>query len=273
LNTTLEARVRERTADVTRANEEIQRFAYIVSHDLRSPLVNIMGFTSELETGLGQTRALLERVVSDEEDPAVADARSAVETEMPEALGFIRSSTSKMDRLINAILNLSREGQRKLVPARVDMREVFEGAADTVGHRLQEGGSELTIEGDFPTLVTDRLSVEQIFGNLIDNAVKYLDPDRPGRIQVRARGTPIGVEFEVEDNGRGIDARDQERVFDLFRRAGPQDRPGEGIGLSHVRALVRRLGGTIFLRSELGVGTTFLVRLPRVLPPVNEGNG
>ena len=121
-----------------------------------------------------------------------------------------------------------------------------------------------------PQEAIDRLSVEQIFGNLIDNAVKYLDPERPGRIVVRAEETPMGIVFEVEDNGRGIDAKDHERVFDLFRRAGSQDRPGEGIGLSHVKALVRRLGGSIFLRSEVGVGTTFVIRLPRVLAITEE---
>jgi signal transduction histidine kinase len=118
--------------------------------------------------------------------------------------------------------------------------------------------------------VTDRLSVEQIFGNILDNAVKYLDPERPGRVTVRARESALGVEYEVEDNGRGIAAADQDRIFDLFRRAGAQDRPGEGIGLSHVRALVRLLGGTISLSSEPGVGTSIRVRLPRILTPLTE---
>jgi signal transduction histidine kinase len=271
LNATLEARVRERTEDVVRANEEIQRFAYIVSHDLRSPLVNIMGFTSELETGLAQVRAFVQATEAGGEPGREAeDAQAAVESEMAEALGFIRASTTKMDRLINAILTLSREGQRRLMPERVSMTGLLEAAADSVRHRLAETGTELEIVKPIPDIVTDRLSVEQIFGNLIDNAVKYLDPARPGRIVVSARETPLGVEFDVEDNGRGIEAKDHERVFDLFRRAGVQDRPGEGIGLSHVRALVRRMGGAIFLRSEAGVGTTFTVRLPRVLSSPTE---
>jgi signal transduction histidine kinase len=85
----------------------------------------------------------------------------------------------------------------------------------------------------------------------------------PGRVEIEGRATAAGLVYEVRDNGRGIDPKDRERVFDLFRRSGAQDRPGEGIGLAHVRALVRRLGGTISLTSEPGQGSTFTVTLPR----------
>jgi len=111
-------------------------------------------------------------------------------------------------------------------------------------------------------LVSDRLAVEQVFTNLVDNAVKYLDPARHGRIAVRGHVEGETAFFEVEDNGRGIDAKDHERVFELFRRAGSQTQPGEGIGLAHVRALVYRLGGTIDCVSELGQGSTFKLLLP-----------
>ena len=109
LNATLEDRVRERTAALSQANDEIQRFAYIVSHDLRSPLVNIMGFTSELETGVASLQKYL---ASEQPDAALAEeARVAAGDDIPEAVRFIRASTGKMDGLINAILKLSREGR------------------------------------------------------------------------------------------------------------------------------------------------------------------
>lgn len=265
LNATLEERVRERAGDLARANEEIQRFAYIVSHDLRSPLVNVMGFTSELEAGLAAIRAFMERVPVNDDDLVVREARAAVDEDMPEAIGFIRSSTGKMDNLINAILKLSREGHRTLTPERIDMASLLEAAADSVRHRLSEKDGEITVEQLLPDVGSDRLALEQIFGNLVDNAVKYLDPARPGRIVIRGRETRTGVEYEVEDNGRGIAPEDHDRVFELFRRSGAQDVAGEGIGLSHVRALVRRLGGEITLQSSLGKGTIFRVRLPKNL--------
>jgi signal transduction histidine kinase len=271
LNATLEERVQERTAELERANEEIQRFAYIVSHDLRAPLVNIMGFTSELEAGIAAVRAFMgEQATEMEADPAAQTARLAIDAEMPEAIGFIRSSTTKMDGLINAILKLSREGVRVLNPTRIDMLKLLEAASDSVRHQLAERGGEIEVITPMPSLVSDRLALEQVFGNLLDNAVKYLDPRRPGRIVVRGRETRAGVEYEIADNGRGIAPADHARVFELFRRSGAQDRPGEGIGLSHVRALVRRLGGEITLESELGQGATFRVRLPRNLPQRGE---
>jgi signal transduction histidine kinase len=126
--------------------------------------------------------------------------------------------------------------------------------------------------GALPSIVSDRLALEQIFSNLLDNALKYRKKDVPGRVEVRGRSTASQLIYEVEDNGRGIDPKDHERVFDLFRRAGEQDRPGEGIGLAHVRALVRRLGGNMSLKSELGQGSTFVVALPRRMRAFAERN-
>jgi len=262
---TLEAQVTERTADLTRANDEIQRFAYIVSHDLRSPLVNVMGFTAELEGATVALGELIDR--AEEHAPAIvtAEARIAVREDLPEAIGFIRSSTQKMDRLITAILKLSREGRRVIAPVPLDMTAMVDGITASLTQQLAQRGATLTIERPLPTIVSDRLATEQIFSNLIENAVKYLDPKRVGHIVVRGKRIGPRVTFEIEDNGRGIAASDHSRVFDLFRRSGNQDQPGEGIGLAHVRTLAYRLGGGIDVTSELGTGATFRLTLPVTL--------
>lgn len=259
----------ERVAELDQANEEIQRFAYIVSHDLRAPLVNVMGFTSELEGAQSEIERFYRKVR--QADPSLIDAetRAAIESDLPEAIGFIRSSTVKMDKLIGAILKLSREGRRVLAPEPIDMVQLLEAQRGSVAHQLHERGAELLIE-PLPNVTSDRLAIEQIFGNLIDNAVKYLHPTRAGRIMVRGRDLGASVLFEIEDNGRGIDSKDFERIFDLFRRSGTQDQQGEGIGLAHVRALVRRLGGTISVSSRLGEGSTFTVALPRYISMNSE---
>jgi signal transduction histidine kinase len=271
-NLNLEATVDERTADLREANNEIQRFAYIVSHDLRSPLVNIMGFTSELEELRGdifRRIAALGHAASDSSAPVVTDDTEPVlggedkqlSQDFTEALGFIKSSIAKMDRLISAILNLTREGRREFEPVPVDTRELIEAIVTTVAHQASEAEAKIRIE-PLPAIISDRLALEQIFSNLIDNALKYLKPGVPGDISVRGR-TKLGFAiFEVADNGRGIDPRDHQRIFDLFRRAGTQDKPGQGIGLAHVRALVRRLGGTMSVASELHSGSTFTITLP-----------
>jgi signal transduction histidine kinase len=285
LNVGLEGRIQERTTDLQRANDEIQRFAYIVTHDLRAPLVNIMGFTSELETSLASIQKHLDE--DDKQKPdggdampaARSDAEDAIETkkeaqvaaleDLPEAIGFIRSSTRKMDGLINAILKLSRDGRRTLKPEPIDLGALLETAADSVRHQVVDAGGEVSIEGTIPPVVSDRLALEQIFGNLLDNAVKYRLPNRPLQIRVRAHREPgRRIIVEVQDNGRGIDSKDHERVFDLFRRSGSQDQPGEGIGLAHVRSMIRNLGGDITLKSELERGTTMKLSLPNDLRSV-----
>ena len=260
-NENLEGLVAERVSELQLANEEIQRFAYIVSHDLRAPLVNVMGFTSELDAARGEITALLREVEATAPQLVTPDRRAAISTDLPEALGFIRASTSKMDRLINAILKLSREGRRVLTPQVLDMRDLVEAQGKSLSQQLTAGQAEL-VTGDLPQLTSDRLAVEQIFGNLIENAVKYLADGRAGRIEVSGRTRGAYICYDVKDNGRGIEAKDFERVFELFRRSGEQDRPGEGIGLAYVRNLARRLGGNVSVQSEYGVGSTFTVTLP-----------
>ena len=197
LNTGLELRVKERTVDLQRANDEIQRFAYIVSHDLRAPLVNVMGFTAEMKTSLESLQALASDPVIDA-SPAAEAAKQAIGADVPEAISFIQTSTKKMDSLINAILKLSREGQRTLKPESVDLDALFDGISDSVQHRLTEAEGELLIERPLPTVVSDRLALEQAFGNLIDNAVKYRAPGRPPRISIRAR--PEQVRLGISRN-------------------------------------------------------------------------
>jgi signal transduction histidine kinase len=283
-NLNLEATVDARTADLREANDEIQRFAYIVSHDLRSPLVNIMGFTSELEqlradifrriAALGRATAAASpvAVVASEAEPVLEGEDQQLSQDFSEALGFIKSSIAKMDRLISAILNLTREGRREFEPERIDTSGLIEGIVATVAHQATEAKAQIRIE-PLPAIVSDRFALEQIFSNLIDNALKYLKPGVPGDISVRGR-TKLGFAiFEIADNGRGIDPKDHQRIFDLFRRAGTQDKPGQGIGLAHVRALVRRLGGTMSVQSELNSGSTFTITLPMGWTASNRNRG
>ncbi len=273
LNRGLEERVNERTRDLIRANQEIQRFAYIVTHDLRAPLVNIMGFLSEFEASLKPIERYVLANGATLQDSEIKEARLAVEEDLPEAIGFIRSSTRKMDQLINAILKISRDGRRKLQAEKVDLKELLATAAASVQHQVSAVDGDIDVNVQPFTVISDRISLDQILGNLFDNAVKYQMKGRP--LQLSARILPQGrglVRVDICDNGRGIAEDDLERVFELFRRAGDQDQQGEGIGLAHVRSLIRNLGGDITVTSELGKGSTFQLTLPTDLRKITRGN-
>ncbi|WP_438346070.1 sensor histidine kinase [Methylorubrum populi] len=245
---------REAEAELRESNEEIQRYAYIVSHDLRAPLVNVMGFTSELEAVRQELKTLLR------DHPQGA----RIDEDITEALSFIQAAIVKMERLIAAILKLSREGRRQFAPEAIAMTPLIRGIADAQRHQADRKGATVRVAADLPAIIADRLAIEQIFGNLIDNALKYLDPARPGRVEVTAAPAPGDrIRFAVSDNGRGIAPQDHGRIFELFRRSGAQDQPGEGIGLASVKTLVRALGGRIEVSSQPGTGTTFVVTLPR----------
>ncbi|CAO4155406.1 histidine kinase [Methylorubrum thiocyanatum] len=245
---------REAEAELRESNEEIQRYAYIVSHDLRAPLVNVMGFTSELEAVRQELKTLLR------DHPQGA----RIDEDITEALSFIQAAIVKMERLIAAILKLSREGRRQFAPEAIAMTPLIRGIADAQRHQADRKGATVRVAADLPAIIADRLAIEQIFGNLIDNALKYLDPARPGQVEITAGPVPGDrIRFAVSDNGRGIAPQDHGRIFELFRRSGAQDQPGEGIGLASVKTLVRALGGRIEVSSQPGTGTTFVVTLPR----------
>ena len=278
-NELLEERVAARTAELVEANAEIQKFAYIISHDLRSPLVNIMGFASELATIRAELAPIIGISPPTPVDASAAAhaagaqqrAPDAIDHDFGEALSFIQQATAKMDRLIGAVLKLARSGQRQFHFERLDMNALVGEIAASLKHRADEAGAVIAVM-PLPTLVSDRLAVEQIFSNLLDNALKYLDDSRLGRIEVRARTFARAVIFEVEDNGRGISETDLGRIFDLFRRGGKQDKPGEGIGLAHLKVLIRRLGGKISCRSVLGQGSVFSVLLPHAQASATSAN-
>ena len=252
----LEIRVKERTSELEAANEEVRRFAYIVSHDLRAPLVNLKGFSSELRTAAQVLQDILPAVRPHLETPQYTAVARVLDQDIPEALNFIETSVTRMDHLIRAILHLSRLGRRELTFEPLDMRALVQQTIQTLAHQIANRQVQVTVE-PLPTVLADRTAMEQIMGNLLANAVAYLVAGRPGEIAVTGERHSNATVFAVRDNGRGIATEDIPKAFEPFRRVGRQDVPGEGMGLAYVRMLVRRHGGEIQCHSTLGVGTTF----------------
>src|SRR5262249_11057973 len=148
---------------------------------------NVMGFTSELEAAIRPLTTLIERAEQEAPQLVSQDAALAVREDLPESIGFIRTSTQKMDRLINAILRLSREGRRTISPQPIVIGALVDAIADGTRHLADERDAEIRVRPDMPSITTDRLALEQILSNLVENALKYLKPGRPGLIEVAAR--------------------------------------------------------------------------------------
>jgi len=258
--------------ELQQANEDMKSFAYIVSHDLRAPLVNIKGFAQELLHGIEELGPLFEQSMDGYPEKERRKFSEVLRKDIPEALTFIGSSVNRMDNLITAVLKLSRAGQYNLNPEPLRTREVVQGILNTLAHQIESRKITVSL-GELPQLVADRTAIEQIFGNLLDNAVKYLVSDRPGRIAISGEHSDGKTVFHVRDNGRGMAKEDIPKAFEVFRRVGRQDVPGEGMGLAFVKTLVRLLGGRIWCESEPGQGTTFSFTLPRTDGPAPQNSG
>jgi PAS domain S-box-containing protein len=279
VNQDLEERVRARTAELAernlqlaQKNEENEMFVYSVSHDLRSPLVNLEGFSDELRASLRELGKLLQ----DDQIPAAVRKKAAdvVNGGMRESIDFIRAAVSRLSRIIDALLRLSRAGRVTYQRQVLDVGGIVRRVVDALHGTAAERKAEVVI-GDLPPAVGDPTAVEQVFANLIGNAVHYLDPARPGRVQVGGRpggpgpdgGTdPTGNTYFVRDNGLGIDPAYLPKLFQAFQRLHPDKAPGEGIGLALVRRILERLGGKIWAESAPGEGTTFFLTLPAAPP-------
>lgn len=262
----LEMVVQERTAELAAVNEELRRFAYMVSHDLRAPLVNMNGFLAELRGGIHVLQEVIEELrphLSDTQKQAIA--RSLYE-DIPEALDFIGSSVRKMARLSNAVLTLSQIGRRELVFERIDTLLLVQEILATLAFQINQ--KKVTVDiSPLPEVIADQVALEQVMSNLLTNALTYLSPDRPGTIRVWGETSPDKTTFYVQDNGRGIAQADQEKIFEPFYRSGRQDNPGEGMGLTYTQTLIRRHGGQIYCQSEPDQGTTFVFTLSNYLVP------
>ncbi|HJT76050.1 MAG TPA: CHASE3 domain-containing protein [Gemmataceae bacterium] len=268
-NEDLERRVAERTADLAEANRDLaqknqenEMFVYSVSHDLRSPLVNLQGFSKELSLVAADLRAIL----ADGHLPAGVQKRGLelVDRDMAESIRFIQTAVSRLSNIIDALLRLSRAGRVEYQEQPVDVAALVCRIVASMQGTAGERGATARAH-DLPPAWGDPTALEQVFANLIGNALNYLDPRRPGLIEVGSAGTGSGdglQTYYVKDNGLGIPEPYQHKVFQAFQRVHPEVARGEGMGLAIVRRVVERHRGRVWLESRPGEGSTFFVALP-----------
>jgi len=264
-----EKQMQRYAAELERANEDVKQFAYIVSHDLRAPLINLKGFTAELRSALEVLEGPMTSALPQLSEEQRQKATEALQQDIPEALDFIDSSATRMDNFVSAILKLSRIGRRELKFESVNPTEIVESVLKGLAHQIAARDVKVTV-GPLPEVIVDRTALEQIMGNILSNAVNYLEPSRAGEIEIIGEKDEIETRFSIRDNGRGIPKEDMDKVFAPFRRAGKQDIKGEGMGMAYVQTMVRRHGGSIRCESELDVGTTFIVTLSNHPEPRGE---
>ena len=252
-------------SNLAQQRQENEMFVYSVSHDLRSPLINLQGFSEELSLSYRDIQSLFER----ENVPASVRERGLdlLSENIEESIRFIQTAVGRLARIIDALLRLSRAGRVEYQCQSTDVApivpKILEALHDTISGKKAE-----IVVGELPPAWGDPTAVEQIFANLIGNSVQYLDPARSGRIEVGSDrpsgpGNLAGLHvYFVKDNGLGIPEAYQQRVFTPFNRLHANVAQGEGIGLTLVRRVVERLGGKIWLESTAGVGSTFFVALP-----------
>ena len=275
LNAELEERVRARTAQLSESNrsllqknQEVETFVYSVSHDLRSPLVNLQGFSQELKLVGKELRGLLD--VPGLPDQVQKRGVELVDGDMAEAIRFIQSGVTRLSNIIDALLRLSRAGRVVYQWQAVDLGPVVRRVVESQAAVIAQKGATVEV-GELPEVWGDPTAVEQVFANLIVNALNYLDPQRSGQIAIgtvddgngpaTARADAVRTVF-VRDNGLGIAQEVRDRIFRAFQRLHPEAAPGEGIGLTLVSRIVERHGGRIWFESAVGSGTTFFVALP-----------
>jgi signal transduction histidine kinase len=257
--TRINSELGRRSQELAAKNEEIESFVYVVSHDLRAPLVNLRGFSEELRTSCGVLEQKLSQ--SDLPEPVAKDVSRIIHDDIDGSLHYVTASSSKLQRLIDALLTLSRTGRDDYELERLHVPNLVRSTLDVLRGSIEQSGARIEV-GALPDVHGDLTAIGQVFTNLISNAVKYLQPGRPGLIEIAGEEQDELCHFWVRDNGAGLHPTALRRIFQVFQRFHPELASGEGMGLAIVKRVVERHGGRTWVESESGIGTTFHVTLP-----------
>lgn len=243
-------------------NEELESIVFVASHDLRGPLVNIEGFAGEIRRALEEIKVLLEHSELTAQSREIL--RQIIESDIRESLHFISAGTAKMDSLLSGLLQLSRLGTAPIRSEPLRMNSLLRMVLGAMRYEIRRVKAEIAVE-NLPDCLGDAIQINQVFSNLIDNALKYRRAEEPLRIRVSGRIDEKEVIYSVQDNGSGIAPEHYEKIFEIFHRLNPDGpQKGEGLGLTIVRRILDRLDGRIWVESEPGCGSTFFVALPSV---------
>ena len=220
-------------------NTELERFAYTVSHDLKSPLISIQGFAELLREDLKR------------------DEKEKVESD----LEYIKTAATKMERLMNDTLQLSRIGRVVNPPEDVPFGEIAQEALEQAVAEIKSSGVDVSVVEDLPTVHVDRMRIVEVLVNLITNSINYMDEQSQPKIEIGLRTDGEKTVFFVKDNGIGIEKSQHEKVFELFYKEDESSK-GTGAGLAIVKRIIEVHNGRIWIESDKGKGCTVCFTLP-----------
>jgi PAS domain S-box-containing protein len=240
-------------------NKELETIVYTVSHDLRSPLVNVQGFSKQLSRACEKMTATA-AAHPDGRIP-IADLKPQFEGAIPQALKFINAGVNKMEMLLAGLLRYSRLGRVTLTIRPLEMNALLTEIVASMKFQIENAHATIHVD-PLPGCLGDPVQTNQVFANLIDNAIKYREPTRPLQITITGRLEAGEAIYAVADNGIGIAPQHQPKAFEIFHRLNPEATPGEGLGLTIAQRVLERQRGRIWVESAEGRGSTFFVSLP-----------
>ncbi len=235
----LSSQIKQANNTLQQRNAEMEQFIYTVSHDLKSPLVTISGFSRKLAQDLGTQ---------------LSESQAHYFTR-------IQANVDQMDALLSDLLNLSRAIRQDVEKEVVDTEAVIRGQCSTLEGLIDQAGAQIVVHSPMANLYANERQFAQCIANLFTNAIKYRDETRPLVIDVHAENEGRFTRVSVKDNGLGISEKYHQQIFRIFERLGYGD--GTGVGLTIVKTIMERHAGEIRLDSEPGVGSTFTLLFPR----------
>jgi len=256
----VESQNKQLISELNHKTSDLEQLLYVISHDLRSPLVNIDGYSKELDYSLMNIMSLIDNAnfPSSLKEEINLIAKEVV----PESLHYIQISVKKMESLLKGILTLSRLGRSNLTIEERDMNDMMNDILDTHKYRLNQIISKTEVS-KLPNCKGDSLQINQVFSNLLDNAIKYVDSERSSVINISGYRDKNQSVYCIKDNGLGIAPEYQDKIFEIFHQLEPDRFKGEGMGLTIVNKIIERHKGKIWVESELGKGCKFFVSLPK----------
>lgn len=247
------------TEQLQEKNKELEQIIFVSSHDLRSPLVNVQGFSKELNESIKGLNRILERASLEEN--IRKDINQLINEDISEAIYFIQGGISKMDGLLSALLKFSRSGRSALVIKPLNMDDVVKENLNSFKFQIKEQNVSIKVN-PLPACIADKAQINHVFSNLLDNALKFTEPSRQAEIELGGFSENGRSVYYVKDNGIGIAKEHQKKIFEIFYRLNPKQKEGQGLGMTIVKKVLSRMDGKVWIESDFDKGATFFFSLP-----------